>query len=54
LPPTSYRLQLAGDAELVVWFLTERVPACQRFDQGRAGGGKREGGGAGRTRPCAL
>src|SRR5688572_5933545 len=24
LPPTSYRLQLAGAAELVVWFLTER------------------------------
>jgi hypothetical protein len=24
LPPTSYRLQLAWDAELVVWFLTER------------------------------
>jgi hypothetical protein len=25
LPPTSYRLQLAGNAELVVWFLTERA-----------------------------
>lgn len=24
MPPTSYRLQLASDAELVVWFLTER------------------------------
>lgn len=24
MPPTSYRLQLASDVELVVWFLTER------------------------------
>jgi hypothetical protein len=36
VPPTSYRLQLASDVELVVWFLAEATTAAESGEAMRA------------------